>query len=68
MYQMISQLEIVIDKLHMVGHTDKWCKEVCDPINTGTLIRYLHMLYVCTIEVSEYVRALLKCQSMCVHY
>uniref|UniRef100_A0A1X7UCQ9 Uncharacterized protein n=1 Tax=Amphimedon queenslandica TaxID=400682 RepID=A0A1X7UCQ9_AMPQE len=27
----ISQLTIVVDKFHMKGHTDKWCKENCDP-------------------------------------
>ena len=26
----ISSLEIVVDKMHMAGHTDKWCKETCD--------------------------------------
>jgi len=41
---MISQLEIVIDKLHMAGHTDKWS---VTPINSGTLIRYLHTYVVC---------------------
>jgi hypothetical protein len=29
--QKLSETEIVIDKLHMAGHTDKWCKENCDP-------------------------------------
>ena len=29
--QKLSETEIVIDKLHMAGHMDKWCKENCDP-------------------------------------
>ncbi len=29
--KMISQLKIVVDKMHFSGHTDKWCREVCDP-------------------------------------
>lgn len=29
--QRLSNIEIVIDKLHMEGHTDKWCKDNCDP-------------------------------------
>lgn len=27
----LSRIEIVIDKLHMEGHTDKWCEENCNP-------------------------------------
>ena len=26
----ISKLNIVVDKLHMKGHTDPWCKANCD--------------------------------------
>ena len=29
--KVISQLEIVVDKMHMAGHVDNWCKEMCDP-------------------------------------
>lgn len=29
--QKLSKNEIVIDKLHMEGHTDKWCMVNCDP-------------------------------------
>jgi hypothetical protein len=29
----LSDITIVIDKMHMVGHVDKWCKEFCDPSN-----------------------------------
>ena len=24
-------MKIVVDKMHMVGHVDPWCKEQCDP-------------------------------------
>jgi len=27
----LSKMEIVVDKMHMAGHVDKWCKETCDP-------------------------------------
>ena len=27
----LSQTNIVIDKMHMVGHVDSWCKKECDP-------------------------------------
>lgn len=29
--QKMAQIEIVVDKLHMEGHTDKWCMANCDP-------------------------------------
>ena len=29
----LANVEIVVDKLHMRGHTDKWCAENCDPHN-----------------------------------
>ena len=27
----ISNLKFVIDRMHMKGHTDTWCKRSCDP-------------------------------------
>ena len=27
----LAQMKIVIDKMHMAGHIDSWCKEHCDP-------------------------------------
>ena len=29
----IAQLSIVVDKMHMAGHVDSWCKRNCDPRN-----------------------------------
>lgn len=29
--QMYGKLNIVIDSMHMKGHTDHWCKQNCDP-------------------------------------
>ena len=26
----IASFEIVVDKMHMAGHVDKWCRENCD--------------------------------------
>ena len=26
----IASIEIVVDKMHITGHTDKWCLENCD--------------------------------------
>ena len=28
--QKIACTRIVVDKMHMAGHVDKWCKENCD--------------------------------------
>ena len=27
----LATIEIVVDKLHMAGHVDKWCLSNCDP-------------------------------------
>ena len=27
----LSSMKMAVDKMHMKGHTDKWCKENCDP-------------------------------------
>ena len=29
----MAQTEIVIDKMHFKGHTDQWCRRVCNPYN-----------------------------------
>ncbi len=29
--QLLSKVTIAIDKMHMAGHVDKWCKQNCDP-------------------------------------
>jgi len=31
----IADINVVVDKLHMRGHTDPWCKENCDPHSHG---------------------------------
>jgi len=27
----LAEIEIVVDKMHMSGHIDEWCKANCDP-------------------------------------
>ena len=27
----LPEMEIVVDKLHMQGHIDRWCRHTCDP-------------------------------------
>lgn len=27
----LGSMEIVVDRMHMKGHIDKWCKKHCDP-------------------------------------
>ena len=29
--KLLASLNIVVDKMHMKGHTDSWCKKHCDP-------------------------------------
>ena len=26
----IDEMNIIVDKMHMVGHVDSWCKQHCD--------------------------------------
>ena len=39
----LASVEIVVDKIHMRGHIDPWCKEFCDPKSFLTLTRYLNI-------------------------
>ena len=29
--QKLANAEIVVDKMHMAGHVDEWCRQNCDP-------------------------------------
>ena len=29
--KLLHNMSIVVDKMHMTGHTDAWCKDNCDP-------------------------------------
>ena len=62
----ISDLEIVIDKLHFAGHVDKWCRQVCDPYKhrdldkvmgfciMTTYVTVIAIYYtVCTLNISS---------------
>ena len=31
MTRRLADIEIVVDKMHMSGHIDEWCKANCDP-------------------------------------
>ena len=48
--QKLSEVEIVIDKLHMEGHTDEWCKANCDP----HLFKALDKVSICQIRIPIY--------------
>ena len=41
--KLIALQEIVVDKMHMKGHVDSWCKQNCDP----TKHFYLDKVRVC---------------------
>ena len=42
----LSQTNIVVDKMHMAGHVDSWCKKECDPHLFSDLnkVGYVHNL------------------------
>ena len=52
--QCLAKTEIVIDKMHFSGHTDKWCLDNCNPNNfrdldnvrTPICFKYIHN-YLC---------------------
>ena len=45
---LLASLEIVVDKMHMAGHVDKWCKENCDARSFPELDNVsLHMHVAC---------------------
>ncbi len=35
---LLAEKDFVIDKMHMRGHIDSWCKEHCDPNKKPDLI------------------------------
>ena len=42
----LANVEIVMEKLHMRGHIDKWCSENCDPHNFFVTSSKNLMMYV----------------------
>lgn len=48
----LAQVEILIDKMHLTGHTDEWCLANCDPkrfkeLDEVRALTYLmYMLYI----------------------
>ena len=47
--QKLAKIEIVIDKLHMEGNTDKWCIANCNP----QLFKALDKVSACHIRLSK---------------
>lgn len=39
-------MNIVIDKMHMAGHTDTWCKQNCDPKLFPDLAMVWYTVYI----------------------
>ena len=42
--KLMTEVSIVIDKMHMAGHVDKWCKTNCDPCLFKDLAQVLSTL------------------------
>ena len=45
----LSNIEIVVDKLHMEGHTDKWCMVNCDAYLFKALDKVCHFIHIVII-------------------
>ena len=55
---LLSNMEIVFDKMHMAGHVDKWCKENCDPKKFTELkdVCYLvNTIRLTLMDIQEYL-------------
>ena len=37
--RILSEVAIVVDKIHIAGHVDMWCKKTCDPRLFPNLIK-----------------------------
>ena len=51
----LSKIEIVIDKMHMAGHVDKWCHENCDPNLLTELDDVSRMTYYLSLKFNNIV-------------
>ena len=40
----LASVQMVVDKMHMKGHVDKWCKQNCDAKTFSDLdkVHYIH--------------------------
>ena len=41
----LASMEIVVDKMHMRGHIDKWCREHCDPSRISALDKVCNQIH-----------------------
>ena len=51
--QKIAEVSIIVDKMHMAGHVDAWCKQNCDPRNVRELDKVRK--YTCIHDLSLYI-------------
>jgi hypothetical protein len=51
--KLISSISIAVDKMHMRGHVDPWCKKTCDPKLFSDLNQVSHMIFC--MEQSNYI-------------
>ena len=65
----LASVEMSVDKMHMKGHTDPWCKANCDPMNFTKLNKVLQSSKSQVLAVNiillfdKYFRLTLKCAS-----
>ena len=46
----LASIEIVVDKMHMKGHTDEWCRRNCDPNKYTELDKVSNTFSICCNE------------------
>lgn len=57
----MMNITVVIDSMHMKGHTDSWCKRTCDPKWFPQLNNVRKVLDVCKHNASTQCRSTQKC-------
>ena len=50
----LAQVEILIDKMHLTGHTDDWCLANCDPKQFKELDQVRVATYIPSVSCTLY--------------
>ena len=66
----LASIEKVIDKMHMRGHIDTWCKEHCNPSKSSALcklykaiIQHANKLLSCSMQACNVSKCCLHCNT-----
>ena len=64
----LATVEMVVDKMHIKGHTDPWCRQYCDLMRLPALAKVCNIqLHLTLFNVHVPHRLILKHVSSCFH-